>query len=256
MAANLQINRECVRKILRDDLKLKAYKKKKIHGLTNATIAKRLNRSKVLLAWHGGDEIIFSDEKLFMLQATYNSQNDRIWAVSLNDVPSNKKHVPRFQNASSVMVWGAICKRGALQLVFIENGVKVNAKYYLEEVLQKNMLPAVQQMYGDEYYCFQQDGAPSHTAGIVQAWCQANLNDFIAKDEWPPSSPDLNPLDFSIWGYMLQQLKLYKYRNLEEFKQVISKIWESIPLDVMRAAYNGFEKRLRLVVKAKGETIE
>ena len=29
MAANLQINRECVRKILRDDLKLKAYKKKK-----------------------------------------------------------------------------------------------------------------------------------------------------------------------------------------------------------------------------------
>lgn len=104
MAANLQINRECVRKILRDDLKLKAYKEKKIHGLTNATIAKRLNRSKLLLAWHGGDEIILSDEKLFMLQATYNSQNDRIWAVSLNDVPSSKKHVLRFQNASSVMV--------------------------------------------------------------------------------------------------------------------------------------------------------
>jgi hypothetical protein len=66
-----------------------------------------------------------------------------------------------------------------------------------------------QQLYGDEYYCFQQDGAPSHIANIVQRWSEDNLTDFIPKDEWPSSSPDLNPLDFSIWGYMLGQLRNY-----------------------------------------------
>jgi hypothetical protein len=95
------------------------------------------------------------------------------------------------------MVWGAISRKGRLPLVFINRGVKINAEYYKKEVLQRILLPEPQKLYGDEYYCFQQDGAPSHTANIVQRWCEDNLTDFIPKDEWPPSSPDLNPLDFS-----------------------------------------------------------
>lgn len=155
--------------------------------------------SRLLLSWHGGDEIVFSDEKLFVLQAPHHVQNDRLWAVSYKDIPNNKKHVPRYQSSSSVMVWGAVCKRGTLPLIFI---------------------------------------------------------DFIPKEEWPPSSPDLNPLDFSIWGYMLQKLKNYRYGNLDEFKTIITKVWDEIPIDVVRAACNSFETRLRRVVRAEGDTIE
>jgi len=36
----------------------------------------------------------------------------------------------------------------------------------------------------------QQDGAPAHTACQTQDWLRANCTDFIAKDEWPPNSPD------------------------------------------------------------------
>jgi hypothetical protein len=35
---------------------------------------------------------------------------------------------------------------------------------------------------------------------------------------------DLNPLNLSIWGYMLAQLKNYKYRTLNGFKDDILKI--------------------------------
>ena len=28
---------------------------------------------------------------------------------------------------------------------------------------------------------------------------------FVKKDEWPPNSPDLNPLDYHVWGAMLEQ---------------------------------------------------
>jgi hypothetical protein len=121
------------------------------------------------------------------------------------------------------MVWGANSRKGRLPLVFIDREVTVNAEYYKKEVLQRILLPEAQKFYEDECYCFQQDGAPSHTANIVQRWCEDNLTDFITKDEWPPSSPDLNPLDFSIWGYILRQLK---------------------------------NKRLCLVIKVKGKSIE
>ena len=49
-------------------------------------------------------------------------------------------------------------------------------------------------------YIWQQDGAPAHTAKKVQDWCEANLPHFWSKDVWPPSSPDLNPLDFFVWS--------------------------------------------------------
>lgn len=191
-ARSLNKGRESIRKIFRDELKCKPYKKRRVHGISEAAEKKRLERSSALLAWHGGDEIIFSDEKLFVLEQSFNVQNDRLWSVDIKSIPSSQKNVPRFQNASAVMVWAAISRKGKFPLVFIERGVKINANYYLEEILKKNVLPNATQMYGDEYYCFQQDGAPSHTANVVQAWCRQNLTDFLPKEEWPPNSPDLS----------------------------------------------------------------
>jgi hypothetical protein len=150
------------------------------------------------------------------------------------------------------MVWGAISRKGRLPLAFIDRGVKINAEYYKKEVLQRILLPEAR----DEYYCFQQDGAPSHTANIVQRWCEDNLTEFIPKDEWPPSSPDLNLLYFSIRGYMLGQLRNYKYVTLPEFKKVIQRIWANIPEHVERATCDAFDKHLRFVMKARGQSIE
>jgi len=48
----------------------------------------------------------------------------------------------------------------------------------------------------------QQNGAP-HTARLTQTWIAANCPQFISKDEWPPNSQDLNPLDYHVWGAML-----------------------------------------------------
>ena len=39
-----------------------------------------------------------------------------------------------------------------------------------------------------------------HTARATQNWFQTNCPDFTAKDKWPPNSPDLNPLDYHVWG--------------------------------------------------------
>jgi len=58
-------------------------------------------------------------------------------------------------------------------------------------------------------FVFQQDGAPAHTAHQTQDWLTASCTDFIAKDEWPPNSPDLNPLDYHVWGAMLQAFQKF-----------------------------------------------
>jgi hypothetical protein len=81
--------------------------RKKIHGLTSATVENRFKRAKILLSWHAGDEIFFSDEKMFVLEQQLNVKNDRVWSTSMSDIPREKLTVPRYQNASAVMGWGA-----------------------------------------------------------------------------------------------------------------------------------------------------
>ena len=52
-----------------------------------------------------------------------------------------------------------------------------------------------------------QDGVTSHTARTVQIWCKNNFNSFWSKELWPPSSPDLNPMDFGVWSILEQKAR-------------------------------------------------
>ena len=82
-------------------------------------------------------------------------------------------------------------------LIFIEEGVKIDQAIYLD-MLSEQVVPWVQEEYPKGGVIFQQDGAPSHTAKLVQAFCKDMFPEFWAADLWLPSSPDLNPMDFRI----------------------------------------------------------
>lgn len=57
---------------------------------------------------------------------------------------------------------------------------------------------------------FQQDGAPAHWAVNVRHLLDRQYPDrWIGRDgpiPWPPRSPDLNPLDFFLWGHFKDQM--------------------------------------------------
>lgn len=252
----LGINKSSIHEITKYDLGLKGYKKQRVHGLTDKQKKARIQKCKILINRLADREMIFSDEKMFILQDTYNSQNNRVYSTSLDTCPTDKLKVQRFQNSSKVMVWGAISPRGQFPLLFVEHGAKINSNYYINEILERHLLTNAEKLYGDEYYCFQQDSAPAHRAKQTATWLKENLSDFIAPSDWPASSPDINPLDFCIWGYMMDKLSSMKYHNLDQFKSCLLKIWNEIPIEVVRAACNGFMTRMRKVVKEKGDRIE
>jgi hypothetical protein len=47
-------------------------------------------------------------------------------------------------------------------------------------------------------YIFQQDGATSRTSKVTQEHLDEEVPEFIKKDEWPPQSPDCNPMDYHV----------------------------------------------------------
>lgn len=244
-----------MQRVLKEDLGVKPYKKTKKHGLTIKNKQDRIQKCKELLRRHATSNIVFSDEKLFLLQPSLNAQNDRVYAVTIEDLPEDDLVVERFQNVPKVMVWGAVSAHHKFPLVFVESGVKINASVYKEEILRSKLLPHAERVFRNEPWVFQQDGAPSHRANTVQEWLSENVPDFINKDEWPPSSPDLNPMDFFVWGYIeskLNGLTITKTSTLDTFKKKIVKIWNDIPIEMVRAACKSCSKRLRLVIRNKG----
>ncbi|CAD6227397.1 GSCOCG00011990001-RA-CDS, partial [Cotesia congregata] len=64
---------------------------------------------------------------------------------------------------------------------------------------------------------FQQDGAPAHTFGEARGWFWAHFsNRYIDRggfSDWPPRSPDLNPLNFFILSYL--KSKMYR-QNIDD----------------------------------------
>lgn len=50
----------------------------------------------------------------------------------------------------------------------------------------------------------QQDGAPAHYAKIVTEFLGETFPRHWSGKQWPPSSPDLTPLDFYFWAYVKQ----------------------------------------------------
>ena len=87
---------------------------------------------------------------------------------------------------------------------------------------------------------------PAHMSRLVRDWLGQHNPDFIKKGEWPPNSPDhLHPLDFHVWGAMIEKYKAYtpKLKNKAELKVVLQEIWERSSPSVYQARYSVVQKQ-------------
>ena len=81
----------------------------------------------------------------------------------------------------------------------------MNGAYYCDVLLQKEMQPAIRSIAG-ELFIFQQDSAPVHRARETVSLLKQQTPRFLGPDLWPPNSPDLNPVDYKVWGVMHERV--------------------------------------------------
>jgi inhibitor of nuclear factor kappa-B kinase subunit alpha len=200
--------------------------------------------------------IVFSDEKLFTIEQAFNPQNDRVYLSTRQGANSERLQFQRAQGAASVMVWAAVTADGRSPLVFLPARVKINGAIYRESVLDAVLRPWSQQHFGTRRFTFQQDSAPAHKARQTQQWLRDHVPNFIPASEWPASSPDLNPLDFSVRANLEKKVCSTRHTSTESLKAALLREWDRLPQEDVRAACESFPDRLARVVRAKGGHIE
>jgi len=100
------------------------------------------------------------------------------------------------------MVSVAVSSLGASNIHVLKPGIKINGAYYRDVVLRQLLLPDIHAASGSEFFVFQQDSAPLHRAKDTVALLDQETPDFISSDVWLPNSPDLNPVDYTVWSVL------------------------------------------------------
>lgn len=259
------LSRTSVRRILRMDLHLFPYK---IQILQAQTAANMVERHNFCLTTSQRIEdnpnflslVFFSDEAHFYLSGHVNKQNLRFWAQA-----QPHEHVNRPLSVEKVTVWCGIGCNGVIgPFFFEENGrtVTVNTDRYIE-MLRRKFIPALRTKEGVDMntVIFQQDGAPPHCSNASLEFLHNHFpNDRLISrrtdNPWPPYSPDLNPCDYFLWGYLKERVYENNPQTREVLKANIRREIRRIPVDMCQRVINNLNVRLATVIQRRGAWIE
>ena len=89
----------------------------------------------------------------------------------------------------------------------------------------------------------------AHTAKSTQHWLSVNVPAVLGREEWSPSSPDLNPCDYYSWGRLEAIVNNHSYRALKM-------AWAELDQGEVARACNLFTIRVRRCISAKGNRFE
>ena len=224
--------------------------------LTEEVAAKRLAWCLVRKDWTVDEWIkyMWSDE----CSAERGAGKRGTWVFRTPPQKWNKEMIDTYKKSKdiSVMVWGCFWGSGRSELYVLERDFEskkhgYSANSYLE-VLEHQLptcwVPGL---------VFMQDGAPIHTAYKVRDWF---LEHGIPVTDWPPYSPDLNPIEH-VWR-KLKELVLEMHPEIsditgeenirEALGKALQEAWDAIPKEYFDRLIESMPARVKAVIKAKG----
>ena len=72
------------------------------------------------------------------------------------------------------------------------------------------------------------------------------------KTYWPPSSPDLNPLDYSIWARMKDDVQGVCHPTVNSLKAKIVEKWAAMEEGYIRRVCSSFRRQIEATIAVDG----
>jgi hypothetical protein len=259
VASDFGISQTTVRRILKRH-RHRPYKPHLLHGLLPRDHAPReqfchwaleqIDHIPDFLQW-----IFACDESTFHRDGTVNRHNCHYWS----------RHNPRwirqhhFQYNFKTNVWCGFFRDRIIGPVFFEENV--TGESYIT-LLRTKVTEALEDLTGNERrrVWFLHDGAGPHYAVAVREELHAMFrNQWIGRGgpvHWPARSPDLTPLDFSLWGYIKEQVYAHPIATPQELRWRIQVAVAGITPGMIAAIRDTWSHRLEVCTIVRGGHIE
>jgi transposase len=242
------VNPQTIRNMLHE-CKFKAKIKPDALPLTPTRKRNRLRFAKKYQHWTEDDwkRVVFSDETKINRLGSDGKQYTWVQGKRpLQDHNTNQKYK---HGGGSLFLWGCITSHGQGFICQIEGGL--DAALYCD-ILNDDFISTLN-YYGIDRskVVFQQDNDPKHTSKKAKAWFQKNKIELL---DWPPYSPDLNPIE-NMWYYLKCQLAKYETQatSIYHLWERVQEVWERDDVkSLSMKVIDSMPRRIQAVIKAKG----
>lgn len=134
------------------------------------------------------------------------------------------------------------------------------------KMLQEEFIPFLEANDLLEESYLMQDGATPHTCNATLDFLNPYFGERVISGRykkrygyglsWSAFSPDLNPCDFFLWGYLKSRAYINEPQTIYELKTEILKSAAEISQEMLNRVMQNFKKRLNAVQVAEGGPIE
>ncbi|XP_029659319.1 uncharacterized protein LOC115233172 [Formica exsecta] len=199
--------------------------------------------------------ILWSDKATFTPNGVFNFRNFLLWQ-------EENPHAVRqgaFQYRWSINVWAGVIANRVIGPYFLPPCL--NGEIYADFL--ENQLPlllADVPLRVRAELIYQQDGAPAHFSRQVRQILNARFPEkWMGRGgpiSWPARSPDLNVLDFFVWGYVKSIIEHRRNDTEEEVRQAILAAFNTITLKMAHRVTRNVVRRAELCVQERGSHFE
>lgn len=244
---------------------IRAFRGKPLKELTASTLAKRLAFAKANKHTHWRS-VVFSDRKKFLFWYPGSMVKHVVWCTKGSKPVAKVSSHPMALN-----IYAALTPKGLTAVHVVAGTSKhttthttkkgkparnITAGEY-HQVLTTTLLPEGARLMGGAQgsaWVFQQDNDPTHRAApqIVQAYNRAHGTRVTVLPNWPPNSPDLNPIE-NVWAYVQRKVNARGCSTFEQFKQAVLDELAAVPQKQISRLYTSMPKRISSVISKMGD---
>jgi len=238
-------------------------------GLTESTKAKRIQFAK-----ENKDRdwslVTFTDRCKFAFKYPGSVVRPTRWVRKGCNLRSGGVYQPNHPEVLNV--YAGITKKGVTRMHIVTGTSKHQTKYknkkgapaknitaeeLYRDVVTKTLLPEGKRLLsrrrgGD--WVLQQDNDPTHKAARkeLQAWNNQHSGKVELLPNWPPNSPDLNPIE-NVWAKVQSMVNAEAAKSFDEYKAAVLRAFANLDLEYLSNLVDSMPKRLAELLEKDGE---
>ncbi|XP_065660384.1 uncharacterized protein LOC136084198 [Hydra vulgaris] len=219
------------RQLKKINIKYRTREKTPKYTIEQQIKAKKRSRKLVNQLYNTKSLLVIDDEK-------YNKKT----------CPESVRFIGKEKFPKKLLMWIAISDRGMSEPLFrTSKAVAINSSIYINECLEKRLLPFIHKYHGDFNYLFWPDLASSHYSKASLNWIDQYVY-YVDKESNLPNVPQARPIE-NFWGHLAQ--KVYEGDWQASTEQVlIDRIklkQQEIDLNFLQSHMKGVRAKLRSI---------
>ena len=196
MCIKFGVNQSTIgRQLKKINIKYRKREKTPKYTIEQQIKAKKRSRKLVNQLYNTKLLLVIDDEKYFCFAGDNMPGNSGYYTNNKKISPESVRFIGKEKFPKKILMWIAISDLGMSEPLFrTSKAVAINSSTYINECLEKQLLPFIHKYHGDFNYLFWPDLASSHYSKDSLNWMDQYVY-YVDKESNPPNVPQARPIE-------------------------------------------------------------